>query len=73
MKCNEIWSFLYLKEKNVVPADKGILDYCDVYTCTAVKQRAILVKIYDDYGNAQKRYSPVPFLGTEKRTMAYAL
>ena len=31
---------------------------------------AMLVKIYGDDGNAQKRYSPAPFVAAEKRTMA---
>ena len=31
---------------------------------------AMLVKIYGDDSNAQKRYSPAPFINAEKRTMA---
>ena len=30
----------------------------------------MLVKIYDDDSNAQKRYSPAPFINAEKHTMA---
>ena len=37
--------------------------------CGAVDY-AMLVKIYGDDSNAQKRYSPAPFVGAEKRTMA---
>ena len=36
VQCDEIWSFCYSKEKNVAPADKGILGYGDVYTWTAI-------------------------------------
>lgn len=36
VQCDEIWSFCYSKEKNVAPADKGILGYGDVYTWTAL-------------------------------------
>ena len=35
-QCDEIWSFCYSKEKNVAPADKGILGHGDVYTWTAI-------------------------------------
>lgn len=126
VQCDEIWSFCYSKEKNVVPADKGILGYGDVYTWTAIDadsklviswlvgrrdyeyaeafiadlasrvsdkiqltsdgygcyinavekafggaiDYAMLVKIYGDDGNAQKRYSPAPFISAEKRIMA---
>lgn len=31
---------------------------------------AMLVKIYADDGNIQKRYSPAPFISAEKRTMS---
>ena len=37
--------------------------------CGAVDY-AMLVKIYGDDSNAQKRYSPAPFISAEKRTMA---
>ncbi len=36
IQCDEIWSFCYSKEKNVAPADRGILGYGDVYTWTAI-------------------------------------
>jgi IS1 family transposase/lambda repressor-like predicted transcriptional regulator len=36
VQCDEIWSFCYAKEKNVAPADKGLLGYGDVYTWTAI-------------------------------------
>lgn len=36
VQCDEIWAFCYSKEKNVAPADKGILGYGDVYTWTAI-------------------------------------
>ena len=36
VQCDETWSFCYSKEKNVAPADKGILGYGDVYTWTAI-------------------------------------
>lgn len=36
VQCDEIWSFCYSKEKNVAPADKGILGHGDVYTWTAI-------------------------------------
>ena len=36
VQCDEIWSFCYAKEKNVAPAEKGILGYGDVYTWTAI-------------------------------------
>lgn len=126
VQCDEIWSFCYSKEKNVAPADKGILGYGDVYTWTAIDadsklaiswlvgrrdyeyaeafmsdlasrlsdrvqlttdgygcyinavekmfggavDYAMLVKIYGDDSNAQKRYSPASFVSAEKRTMA---
>ena len=126
VQCDEIWSFCYSKEKNVAPADKGILGYGDVYTWTAIDadtklaiswlvgrrdydyaevfmcdlasrlseriqlttdgygcyinavekmfggsiDYAMLVKIYADDSNGQKRYSPAPFISAEKRTMS---
>lgn len=36
VQCDEIWSFCYSKEKNVVPEDKGILGHGDAYTWTAI-------------------------------------
>jgi len=36
VQCDEIWSFCYSKEKNVAPADKGILGHGDAYTWTAI-------------------------------------
>ena len=36
VECDEIWAFCYAKEKNVAPADKGVLGFGDVYTWTAL-------------------------------------
>lgn len=36
VQVDEVWSFCYSKEKNVAPADKGILGHGDVYTWTAI-------------------------------------
>lgn len=36
IQCDEIWSFCYTKERNVVPENKGVLGYGDVYTWTAL-------------------------------------
>lgn len=36
VQCDEIWAFCYSKEKNVAPADKGILGHGDAYTWTAI-------------------------------------
>jgi hypothetical protein len=35
-QCDEIWAFCYSKEKNVAPADKGILGHGDAHTWTAI-------------------------------------
>ena len=36
VQCDEIWAFCYSKEKNVAPADKGVLGHGDAYTWTAI-------------------------------------
>lgn len=36
VQCDEIWAFCYSKEKNVAPADKGILGHGDAYTWAAI-------------------------------------
>lgn len=36
VQCDEIWSFCYSKERNVSPADKGVLGHGDAYTWTAI-------------------------------------
>jgi IS1 family transposase len=36
VECDEIWAFCYSKEKNVAPADKGVLGHGDVWTWTAI-------------------------------------
>src|SRR2546423_6477418 len=36
LQCDEIWSFVGMKEKNVPAALKGVFGYGDVYTWTAI-------------------------------------
>lgn len=36
VQCDEIWSFVWAKEKNVAPLHKGVLGFGDVYTWTAL-------------------------------------
>lgn len=36
VQCDEIWAFCYSKERNVAPADKGVLGHGDAYTWTAI-------------------------------------
>lgn len=36
IQCDEIWSFIYAKEKNVAAEYKGVLGFGDVYTWTAI-------------------------------------
>jgi IS1 family transposase len=36
LQCDEIWSFCYAKQKNVSPANQGVLGYGDVWTWTAL-------------------------------------
>jgi IS1 family transposase/lambda repressor-like predicted transcriptional regulator len=123
VQCDEIWSFCYSKEKNVAPADKGILGHGDVYTWTAIDadtklaiswlvgrrdhecaeifigdlasrladriqlttdghgpylgavekvfggavDYAMLVKVYGEESQGQKRYSPASFVKADKR------
>jgi IS1 family transposase len=46
IECDEIWAFCYSKEKNVSPADKGILGHGDVYTWTAICAETKLIASY---------------------------
>lgn len=46
VQCDEIWAFCYSKEKNVAPADKGILGHGDVYTWTALAPDSKLMVSY---------------------------
>ena len=58
IECDEIWAFCYAKEKNVAPADKGVLGFGDVYTWTAICAETKLIASYmigkrdADYANA---------------------
>ena len=46
VQCDEIWAFCYSKEKNVAPADKGILGHGDVWTWTAIDADTKLIVSY---------------------------
>ena len=46
VECDEIWAFCYAKEKNVAPADKGVLGFGDVYTWTALCAETKLIASY---------------------------
>lgn len=46
IQCDEIWAFCYSKEKNVAPADKGILGHGDVWTYTAIDSDTKLMVSY---------------------------
>ena len=46
VECDEIWAFCYAKEKNVAPADKGVLGFGDVYTWTALCADTKLIASY---------------------------
>lgn len=46
VQCDEIWAFCYSKEKNVAPADKGILGHGDVWTWTAMDADSKLIVSY---------------------------
>ena len=46
VECDEIWAFCYAKEKNVAPADKGVLGYGDVYTWTGMDADSKLMVSY---------------------------
>lgn len=46
IQCDEIWAFCYSKEKNVAPADKGILGHGDVWTWTAIDADTKLMVSY---------------------------
>lgn len=58
VECDEIWAFCYAKERNVAPADKGVLGFGDVYTWTALCAETKLNASYmvgkrdADYANA---------------------
>jgi len=43
LQCDEIWSFVYAKAKNVPPEHKGELGYGDVWTWTAIDAESKLV------------------------------
>lgn len=46
IQCDEIWAFCYSKEKNVAPADKGVLGHGDVWTYTALDADTKLMVSY---------------------------
>lgn len=46
IQVDEIWAFCYSKEKNVAPADKGILGHGDVWTYTAIDADTKLMVSY---------------------------
>ncbi len=46
VQCDEIWGFCYSKEKNVAPADKGVLGHGDVWTWTAIDADSKLMISY---------------------------
>lgn len=46
VECDEIWAFCYVKEKNVAPADKGVLGFGDVYTWTGMDADSKLMVSY---------------------------
>ncbi len=58
VQCDEIWAFCYSKEKNVAPADKGVLGHGDVWTWTAIDADSKLIVSYQvgkrdaEYANA---------------------
>src|ERR1700687_2725022 len=43
LQCDEIWSFVGMKEKNVPAALKGVFGYGDVYTWTAIDAETKLI------------------------------
>ncbi|WP_199725167.1 DDE-type integrase/transposase/recombinase [Neisseria weixii] len=43
VQCNEIWSFVYAKQRNVPEELKGIFGYGDVYTWTALDTESKLI------------------------------
>jgi IS1 family transposase len=43
LQLDEIWSFCHSKQKNVAPANHGVLGYGDVWTWTAIEQETKLV------------------------------
>jgi IS1 family transposase len=46
IQVDEIWAFCYSKEKNVAPADKGVLGHGDVWTYTAIDADTKLMVSY---------------------------
>lgn len=46
IQCDEIWGFCYSKEKNVAPADKGVLGHGDVWTWCALDADTKLMVSY---------------------------
>ncbi len=46
VQCDEIWAFCYSKERNVAPADKGVLGHGDVWTWTAIDADSKLMVSY---------------------------
>ncbi|WP_295646784.1 IS1 family transposase [uncultured Methylibium sp.] len=46
VQCDEIWAFCYSKEKNVAPAEKGVLGFGDVWTWTAICADTKLIASY---------------------------
>jgi IS1 family transposase/lambda repressor-like predicted transcriptional regulator len=46
VQVDEIWAFCYSKEKNVAPADKGVLGHGDVWTYTAIDADTKLMVSY---------------------------
>lgn len=43
IECDEIWSFVYCKQKNVKPEEKGVLGTGDVWTWTAIDPNTKLI------------------------------
>lgn len=43
IQCDEIWSFVYAKEKNVPPEHEGEFGHGDIYTWTAIDAETKLV------------------------------
>lgn len=58
IQCDEIWSFCYIKEKNVAPENKGILGHGDVYTWTAICSDTKLVPSFM-VGKRDEEYAKV--------------
>ena len=58
VQCDEIWAFCYSKEKNVAPADKGVLGHGDVWTWTAIDADSKLIVSYQ-VGKRDAEYANV--------------